>query len=411
MLFAVNQILSFASNSPANSSKSVGTLRLRDQVTKDAQFIVATSYNFSLDWLLDVVPMVNLIPIWFCHGSVSKTLSTMTLDEFDKYWSHYPMFRPHFPKLPSFGTNHGKLFIVFYPTYMRLVILTANLTELDHSGKFQLAWSRDFPIRETQPGVSQRNPFDLDSFGFLLWDYLDRLWDSGKSFRTHVLSRLSQADFSNTGDVKLVTSVPGAHTGSALYRYGHMRVRKLLGAVRSSPFTKPTASSSRKLWCTCSSIGALSDSFLTDQLARSFGCKDVQLSWHSVFDVENSFFATEMADHLWLESKQCTPHLRERMTNLRFRHESGILSHAKFYCNSVKSSSQSVDFVLVTSANLSKAAWGSLSSDDDSLRILSFEIGVLFQPIDMSADELPFLLPSPTYAEGDGPFTRSGRTS
>ena len=71
-------------------------------------------------------------------------------------------------------------------------------------------------------------------------------------------------------------------------------------------------------------------------------------------------------------------------------------------------------YVLLTSANLSKAAWGKLNKDGDKLHIMSYEAGVLLLPkfvtnemhFDLEQNKLilPYDVPITRYAENDGPF-------
>ena len=124
------------------------------------------------------------------------------------------------------------------------------------------------------------------------------------------------------------------------------------------------------------------------------------------------------------------------------------LPHIKSYClysttqSSASSSSSSssssaaihIDYVLLTSANLSMAAWGQLQNCDKpgatELKILSYELGVLFLPQDQLSSgalvqltqggaavlgkrvcPLPFQLPSNAFGHYDEPWTCDGRFS
>lgn len=103
------------------------------------------------------------------------------------------------------------------------------------------------------------------------------------------------------------------------------------------------------------------------------------------------------------------------------RHRSQAMPHIKTYC---RWSSEGLYWFLLTSANLSKSAWGNLtkSSIQPSLRINSYEAGVLFIPkfiigqstFKMDTDEssttsdkpfpMPYDVPLTPYASDDSPF-------
>ena len=73
-------------------------------------------------------------------------------------------------------------------------------------------------------------------------------------------------------------------------------------------------------------------------------------------------------------------------------------------------------FILLTSANLSKAAWGKLTKNRDKFLIMSYEAGVLLLPkfvlndvekvFDLGSDKclLPYDWPLTPYEEDDSPF-------
>lgn len=69
-----------------------------------------------------------------------------------------------------------------------------------------------------------------------------------------------------------------------------------------------------------------------------------------------------------------------RLWKSRQRHRSKAMPHIKTYC---RWSTEGVYWFILTSANLSKAAWGAFnkaSKLDQPLRIMSYEAGVLFLP-------------------------------
>lgn len=55
------------------------------------------------------------------------------------------------------------------------------------------------------------------------------------------------------------------------------------------------------------------------------------------------------------------------------------MPHIKSYCR-VSPCNSKLAYFLLTSANISKAAWGTLNKSDSSSYVRSYEVGVLFLP-------------------------------
>lgn len=68
-------------------------------------------------------------------------------------------------------------------------------------------------------------------------------------------------------------------------------------------------------------------------------------------------------------------------------------------------------WLLITSANLSKAAWGRKNHDGASSVILSYELGVLMHSSDHDHLKLPYDWPLTKYGNSDTPFRRQTHIS
>lgn len=68
-------------------------------------------------------------------------------------------------------------------------------------------------------------------------------------------------------------------------------------------------------------------------------------------------------------------------------HRQNAMPHIKSYARFDPSSGEQsgvLDYAILTSANLSKAAWGSFQKNETQLMIRSYELGVMFVPRDIS---------------------------
>lgn len=105
------------------------------------------------------------------------------------------------------------------------------------------------------------------------------------------VAQLKRFDFA-PAPVKLVYSTPGYHSGEAMRRNGHMRLRHLLESV-----SLPAAAQAPVLCVQCSSLGALDESWFATDFCRSLSVSLdkprgeptlMQLIWPTVENVRNS---------------------------------------------------------------------------------------------------------------------------
>lgn len=160
--------------------------------------------------------MLEHIPVMVVHSD------DQTQIEVSRIPNKMHIKRPYLP-LP-YGTCHGKIMLIKYPSFLRLVVSTANLLSIDYENKTQGIWTQDFPLKinsenmENSPAstdTSSLSPVASD-FKETLFDYIKRL-ELDASF-------LHNYDFKDV-KVVLITSVPGYHSGKSLNKYGHLKVK------------------------------------------------------------------------------------------------------------------------------------------------------------------------------------------
>lgn len=233
-------------------------------------------------------------------------------------------------------------------------------------------------------------------------------------------------------NVFLVTSVPGTHkniNNGYNYPHGHGRVAHLLAQHATQiDDTSPIVAQ-------CSSIGnfgASSNEWLTTDIINSFRrdsrpidkskSPSIRIIYPSLNNVQNCYGGVHGAD--------CLPYQRQAhqgqlwLTNFLYqwradcRHRSKAVPHIKTYC---RWTDKKLFWFMLTSANLSKGAWGKLTKakQNPSLSISNYEAGVLFLPkfvtntsyfsmddADRTTPVFPSVYDNPLtkYSTGDEPF-------
>ncbi|KAB7497670.1 Tyrosyl-DNA phosphodiesterase 1 [Armadillidium nasatum] len=271
----------------------------------------------------------------------------------------------------QYGVHHSKMMLFHYKEGLRVVVHTANLIPDDWSEKTQGFWvSPLFP------------PL-----------------------------------------VYFIASVPGYHTGETRFKYGHLKCRQLLrkyGKWKYNSSTSPVV-------VQCSSIGTLgkdSKSWLTGELGVSLiGGNDTNsVSLNVVYPSEDD--VRKQYTRVWwrfLFTLQLQ-HSREadmaHCWRSEIRQRTRSMPHIKTYTR-VSPDMKKAQYFMLTSSNLSKAAWGQLQKQGMQLFIRSYEAGVLWLPEKQDSDchftlsktskeenelTLPYDLPLRPYSSDDIPW-------
>lgn len=193
--------------------------------------------------------------------------------------------------------------------------------------------------------------------------------------------------------VRLLYSVPGSHDGAAAHRVGQLRLRAVLREHQH-----PTVNSERPVVLSWqySSQGALNDAFLSD-LQCAMTCSsapsaalEVQVVYPTEAEVRESLEGWRGGLSLPLRVQSCHPFINCRLhrwgvyagasstapVGLQLRRH--CLPHMKSYA-ALSADRTHVHWFLMTSANLSQAAWGSIPKRNrERLFVRSYEMGVLF---------------------------------
>ncbi|KAF9426446.1 hypothetical protein BGZ94_006512 [Podila epigama] len=219
--------------------KGPNTVRIDDLIDREfIQKAVMTSFQLDSFWLEKYLP---------------RTVPQLLVTHWSSKMGESPGFRTTgkvtelHPPLTGYGSFHPKLMLLFYASFCRVVIGSANLVPHDWSEMVNTLYVQDFPMLPTR--VS--NPTELGSFGSTLYNFLEVM-----TIPTKILRVVECIDFSSA-KVHLIPTVQGSHPVFADHAYGIARFAKVMEAV--NPRRQPWMMEYQT-----SSIGRLTLKFLTE---------------------------------------------------------------------------------------------------------------------------------------------------
>ncbi|KAG6972586.1 hypothetical protein JG687_00001387 [Phytophthora cactorum] len=290
---------------------------LSDLLEGEFSRCLLTNYMFDLPWLFAECPRLKEVPVLLVHGERDRHGMTKECRE-------YPNVTPVAPPLPiPYGTHHTKMLVALYPEKVRVGIFTANFLSNDWNTKTQGLWYQDFGLKVLADSEDEEKEAVAGSSGDFEADLVHYLSSLGAPVKLFC-GELKRFDFS-TARVALVPSVPGVHKGKDMEKYGHLCVRKLLKMYKIPPTDNPLICQNMK-------------PFLHKYLRK------------------------------WMPPSEL--------------HRQNAMPHTKSYArfNPSDDKAGELDWAIVTSSNLSKAAWGALQKNKTQFMIRSYELGVMFLP-------------------------------
>lgn len=384
---------------------------------------VQINYMVDVGWLLGHYHFAGCLdkPLLILYGNETPELHTISQKK--------PQVCAHLVQMGNpFATHHTKMMLLGYKDgSMRVVVSTANLYEDDWHNRTQGLW-----LSEKLEAMS--DSYDTvageSSTGFRN-DLLRYLTSYNNPKLQPWLVRIRKTDFTSV-NVFLVTSVPGTHyeTTNAGYPYGHARVSYLLSKHATEiEDAVPVVAQSSSL----GSFGANVNVWLGTEFLNSFrrDSRSIGLRTMPSLRVIYPSFNNVTNSHDGLLGGGCLPYgnqvnqkqpwlqqyFYQWKANCRYR--SQAMPHIKTYC---RWNGDKLYWFLLTSANISKAAWGSFNKTaklNVPIRVNNYEAGVLFLPkfltntdyfsmneSDQSTPIFPKLydIPLTKYAIDDTPF-------
>lgn len=385
-----NMFLTAVTDSPEThlDPLSVTFQELLDPSLGELEFSVLMTFLVNLQWLVSQYIYAG------CSSQPLLVLYGMTSGNFEDIGEKHPNVTPLLVEIKTaIGCHHPKLMLLFYKDKsMRVVVSTSNLYRGDWLNRVQGVW-----ISDRLPALD-----DAASDGESVTQFRGELLKLLNFYQLPELEaaiqRIAATDFSSV-KVFLISSIPGMHAipGDG-NKYGHPRVAKLL-KENSAPIE-----SSVPIVLQASSIGFYGkypNVYLKGEIASSFSrhaayqpteeVPDVKLIYPSMANVSESLGGINDGSCLSYELKT---HENQRWLNKYLyqwraasRNRTRALPHIKTYC---RYDDKGLYWFILTSGNVSRSAWGSLNHHTHTLRINSYEAGIVFFPrVILGKDQFP----------------------
>ncbi|CBH09628.1 tyrosyl-DNA Phosphodiesterase (Tdp1), putative [Trypanosoma brucei gambiense DAL972] len=364
--------------------------------------VVLANYLIDLEWVFD---MATCLQLSSCHvmivsgeeGLAERYAASPLAGLLGK--ERVEIIKPKLP-LP-FGVHHGKLILCVNSKGVRISVLTANFIESDWGKKTQGIYVQDFP-RLVTSSASSNSMGSLQAlrrcrgtrFKEEIKRYLSCIGAISSTTGTNCipLSLLDEVDYSGAC-VELVSSVPGCHRNSDAYRFGMGRLQEVLRAMQIS---SPSGENSPTLVWQFSSQGTLTSNFLrslervmtisTDNTPLpDTKSPTVRIIYPTEAEVKGSFEGWHGGLSLPVRLRCCHPYVNERLYRWgqrpyaegADRGRNRAMPHIKTYMR-LTENGDGLKWFMLTSANLSRAAWGEWQKGGTQILIRSYELGVVY---------------------------------
>lgn len=353
------------------------------------------NFRISISYVMDHLPLSKqrTIDALFIHGGSRNDPEHEHLTQEAKLYGPRVKIDNVYLQSP-FGTHHSKIMVLFYgdnADHCEIIIHTANLIAHDWENTTQGVW-RSGRLARTS-GDYKKSQFQTD--------FIEYLQSYKLSSLKPLIKQIANYDFSRVKGT-LIASTPGRFYKDTpdFSKWGANKLRAALDGYHNG-------SDDDQLIMQCSSVGTLGnkDNYLTpvlktamlgkNPMAETRGICSVKLVYPTVDDVRNSINGYTSGGSIFMK-KQKPKDLQQldyiRPMLCRWKGEKTrrgrAAPHIKTYTR-VSKDNEKIRWFLLTSANLSKQAWGSLHQKDSYQWIQNFECGIL-----LMEDLKPVYLPT-----------------
>lgn len=317
------------------------------------------------------------------------------------------------------GSSHSKILILMYPRFLRVVITSCNMMDVDTELNDNHWYIHDLPR------LASRNTYGISDFEAGLIAHLQSL---GTPLE-FIESIQGMYDYSMV-KVHLVTSIPGVHSGAKAENHGLLRLRRVVRQLDLNLARKKSTDKLRLEVC-AASIGNLSakwlDGLLDCAMGRTFievpeaDCdvpKELKVFYPTSEDVNSEDGEPQPGSaNIGCHTRpwSSTPAAIKRLFHHYHSKDVGRIFHQKLIMAYNPCDTGALPYyVYIGSANLSQSAWGLLEQDkrgNDATcdlkltKTMNFECGVV-----VPGSVLDSLLEPGTRSWQDGivPYVQTG---
>ncbi|PYI25680.1 tyrosyl-DNA phosphodiesterase [Aspergillus indologenus CBS 114.80] len=221
----------------------------------DLELAVLSSFMWDLDWLFSKTDTRSTRFLLMMQAKDDATKR-----QYESEAAALRNVRLCFPPMDGqVNCMHSKLMLLFHPTYVRIAVPTANLTNYDWgemNGVMENSvFLIDLPKIDDKKQECPTTAFYEDLVYFL----------KACTLHENIIAKLKSFDFAKTANYAFVHTIGGAHTGTAWERTGYCglgRAVERMGLRTSKPLNIDFVTSS---------LGSLSDDFLRSIYLASQG--------------------------------------------------------------------------------------------------------------------------------------------
>ncbi|KAJ5671217.1 hypothetical protein N7507_000344 [Penicillium longicatenatum] len=406
--------LTYIQGFPDKGGFNEGTVKLRD-ILGDPMIKECWQFNycFDVDFLMSNFDqdVRGLVQVKIVHGSWER--ESMNKIRIDEACTRYPNVEAITAYMPErFGTHHSKMMILLrHDDLAQVVIHTANMIPQDWTNMTQAVWQSPL-LPLLSPGALS-SPSETTSLGTgtrFKKDLLTYLRAYGSKRTGPLVQQLNQYDF---GAIRaaLIASVPSKQSlidldSGNTTLWGWPALKNLMGQVPVRQTKEEKDRQAGHIAIQVSSIASLgqSDKWLKEFFKSLAPSSDpppkYSIIWPTTEEVFRSLdgYASGGSIHMKTQSaahqkqlQYLRPHLCQwagaskviDLSEDKPNREAGrgkAAPHIKTYIRFHDEKMETIDWAMVTSANLSTQAWGAVPNASGEVRISSFEIGVVVWP-------------------------------
>ena len=336
----------------------------------------------------------------------------------DEYGNYIKFIFPKISQTLKWGKFHSKLILLRFPTFLRIIVPSANLTDGDWYYWGQIIWFQDFPLITQNKSKEEKDKERSKDFR----DYLKKFMMTvmphtyeGKRFWTDLKIDFDLYDFSEAS-VDLVASANGRFIGDEekdLFGVGR------LNALMNNKYFNINKNDT--LLIQCSSFGISKQKNFFNNLYNGFNLNEsntIDIFYPSEYYIQTCEKGLELSSCLFFNNeanKIYNDKLHDIVLKDKFKERKTVF-HSKIFI--IGKRNKLGNFILnndsiiyIGSHNFSTSAWGNFEKNGTQVSVANYELGVIFDINLLSFQEkldiynnLLFNFDAPKYTEDDIPF-------